>query len=300
MTRVTPWLVPMIGLACVLGETQAAAAQATSEGGFRFLSGQTVAPVFEGWSGNADGSYQLHFGYLNRNWVEEIYLPIGADNRIEPGDSDQGQPSFFYPRTHHSGFSVRVPSDFGDGRVVWTVTVRDEPQHAIGWLDPVWEIPSSGATDQMSSTIRPGDAENGAPTLTIDGPRSVARPSPLALIVAVRDDGLPAPRARRVGGQGGPPTLRPDQNAPKAPVNVPDTREPRGPERTPFDRVNVTWTVWRGPARVEVELDGEPTADGQAATARLRFTEPGEYLIKVVASDGRLSSSTEELAIKVE
>ena len=34
---------------------------------FKYNSGQDIQPVFEGWSQNADGSFAMHFGYLNRN-----------------------------------------------------------------------------------------------------------------------------------------------------------------------------------------------------------------------------------------
>ena len=48
-------------------------------GNIKYNSGQSVQPIFEGWTKNADGSYQFHFGYLNRNHVEEVQVPIGAE-----------------------------------------------------------------------------------------------------------------------------------------------------------------------------------------------------------------------------
>ena len=81
----------VLALALVLGVPAAATAQADPFN-FEFSSGQTVAPFFDGWSRNADGSYQMHFGYINRNHVEEVHVPIGADNRVEPGERDQGHP----------------------------------------------------------------------------------------------------------------------------------------------------------------------------------------------------------------
>ena len=58
-----------------------------------FNSGQPVQPIFEGWTRNADGSYQFHFGYLNRNHVEEIHVPVGAGNSMQPDGPDHGQPT---------------------------------------------------------------------------------------------------------------------------------------------------------------------------------------------------------------
>ena len=102
----------------------------------RFRSGQTVQPVFEGWSRNPDGGFTMHFGYFNRNFVEEIHVPVGSDNRFERDEIDAGQPTFFYPRAHRRVFSVRVPSDFGDQQLVWNLTVRGETLRALGWLEP--------------------------------------------------------------------------------------------------------------------------------------------------------------------
>src|SRR4051812_36958835 len=38
----------------------------------RHASGQTVAPIFEGWSPNPDGTRNLWFGYMNRNYEEDL------------------------------------------------------------------------------------------------------------------------------------------------------------------------------------------------------------------------------------
>src|ERR1700720_2628948 len=59
--------------------------------------GQDVTPAFEGWMPNADGTISMYFGYLNRNFKEELDIPIGPDNNIDPG-GDRGQPTHFYPR----------------------------------------------------------------------------------------------------------------------------------------------------------------------------------------------------------
>src|SRR6266446_2774346 len=71
-----------------------------------FLNGQNIAPVFEGWEPNSDGSFNLVFGYFNRNWEEELNLPIGPNNILEPGPPDQGQPTHFYPRRNRFLFKV--------------------------------------------------------------------------------------------------------------------------------------------------------------------------------------------------
>src|SRR5262249_36845178 len=72
----------------------------------RHYSGETVAPVFEGWEKNTDGSFNLVFGYLNRNYEEEPEIAIGAANNFSPGPADRGQPTHFYPRRQQFMFKV--------------------------------------------------------------------------------------------------------------------------------------------------------------------------------------------------
>src|SRR6478736_1246102 len=72
-----------------------------------------VSPVYEGWTPNPDGSFNLIFGYLNRNWDETFTVPVGPGNNIEPGGPDQGQPTYFFPRRNRFTFQIRVPKDFG-------------------------------------------------------------------------------------------------------------------------------------------------------------------------------------------
>src|SRR5690348_16129765 len=72
-------------------------AQIQYPGGTQYLSGQDVSPMFDGWEGNADGTYSFYIGYLNRNSQEELDVPIGPDNKFDLGDGDQGQPTHFYP-----------------------------------------------------------------------------------------------------------------------------------------------------------------------------------------------------------
>src|SRR5688572_25977589 len=76
-------------------------------------SGQGVGPVFEGWDSNPDGTFSLYFGYMNRNWKEQVDIPVGPGNFFEPGARDRGQPTHFLPRRQKQVFSIVVPKDFG-------------------------------------------------------------------------------------------------------------------------------------------------------------------------------------------
>src|SRR5688572_4516024 len=57
--------------------------------------GASVTGAFEGWYENADGSRTFLLGYLNRNATQALDVPLGPNNRIEPGGPDLGQPTHF-------------------------------------------------------------------------------------------------------------------------------------------------------------------------------------------------------------
>ena len=60
-------------------------------------AGNGVTGAFEGWFKNPDGTFSLLLGYYNRNQKQVVDLPIGPNNRIEPGGPDRGQPTHFLP-----------------------------------------------------------------------------------------------------------------------------------------------------------------------------------------------------------
>ena len=64
------------------------------------VRGEAVFPALEGWYPNADGTFTILLGYYNRNTAQILDIPIGPNNRIEPGGPDQGQPTHFLPRRH--------------------------------------------------------------------------------------------------------------------------------------------------------------------------------------------------------
>jgi hypothetical protein len=161
-----------------------AAAQPPDDLRIRYNSGQPVVPVFDGWERNADGTFDLIFGYFNRNYVEEVIVPIGPENSIEPQGPDGGQPAYFYPRLNRFVFRITVPKDWGSRQVVWTLTAHGTTEKAYGSLAPDWEIDpvveiqnaGGGGVDETSN--RP------PPKVTID---PVLRPAEPA-----RDRGVPA------------------------------------------------------------------------------------------------------------
>src|SRR6202162_149693 len=79
--------------------------------------GANVTGAFEGWFKNPDGSFNLLLGYFNRNTKQDLDVPIGPNNRIEPGGPDRGQPAHFLARRQWGMVVIKVPADFGSNKL---------------------------------------------------------------------------------------------------------------------------------------------------------------------------------------
>jgi hypothetical protein len=89
--------------------------------------GAGVTGAFEGWFTNKDGSRGFLVGYYNRNSRQTLDVPIGPDNRIEPGGPDVGQPTHFLPGRQYGMFVVPVPKTFGpNDRLTWTIVANGQ------------------------------------------------------------------------------------------------------------------------------------------------------------------------------
>jgi hypothetical protein len=282
------WVVAF-SLVSILGAQNGTSAQVEPYS-FKFNSGQNIQPIFEGWARDADGSFNFHFGYLNRNYAEDLAIPIGRDNSIMPDGPDRGQPTYFYSRINRNAFSVTVPKDWGTKKLIWTVTVRGKTERAVGWLDPQWE----------ASPVNPSDPPRGQPTKnrppTIDIPavEAITLPSSLTLTAAVTDDGLPKWGAVR--RQDVPPTWQQPPGLPEIPVNVPQA-VPQAPTGnvsrgagSPVEGPAVSWIVWRGPAAVSFSPRGSRPVEHGQAVVEARFGRPGVYVLRARATDGALST----------
>jgi len=262
----------------------------------QYLSGQSVSPFFEGWEKNADGSFDMVFGYLNRNFREELNVPLGPDNRVEPAGLEQPQPTYFYPRRHRFMFRVRVPKDWGKKDVIWTLTVNGKTEKAYGYL-----VAEQAIDDQVVAQNRGGGggAENKPPTISLEGGdhRTARIGEALTIAVAVADDGIPKPRSA-------PPQLA-LSDQPGVGVDVDGTGRPMVANgrfaRRNAPGLRVAWLQWRGPGRITFDPwymegvdDHMPTwmppplpADGRVSTTA-RFSAPGTYVIRAMADDGAL------------
>jgi hypothetical protein len=227
--------------------------------------GQSVTGAFEGWLKNSDGSFSFLLGYYNRNLKEELDIPIGPQNKIEPGGPDQGQPTHFQPGRGWGVFMVTVPKDFGDSKLTWTLETNGQATEIPISLNPLWEI-SPFREEGIGNT--PPVISFGAAGPSVQGPRPVSTSltavagEPLALHISVMDDAKVAQGAMR----------------PKTPP------------------VTLTWTKFRGPGEVLFANAKPPVMETQSdhklpggfsggATTTASFREPGDYILLVVAND---------------
>ena len=86
--------------------------------------GLPVIPFMEGWYANDDGSVTVSFGYHNRN-EDDIIVPIGEGNRIEPLLLDGMQPEIYYSGRHTGVFGVTVPESMLEDSIWWYLKTGD-------------------------------------------------------------------------------------------------------------------------------------------------------------------------------
>lgn len=276
-----------------------------------YIKGQNISPAFEGWESNPDGSFNMLFGYMNRNWEEEIDVPIGPGNNISPGPPDQGQPTHFYPRRNRFVFKVRVPKDWGDKELVWTLTANGKTERAYATLRPdsfVDDLVQASEQGALGAGVSsPEMRKNTPPTLKVDSAptRTVKVGEPVSLAAFVTDDGQPRPRFG--------PGSRSEKtfNRPVGGVH-PSQRPPVALTVGSQAGLRMSWYVYRGPNTVTFTPEqakvwedtrvgaNSPWAprwvapvippDGRIDTT-VTFSEPGTYVLRCLASDGAIGST---------
>lgn len=233
--------------------------------------GQDVSPTFDGWERNADGSYSFYFGYLNRNAAEKLDIEIGPDNSID-GGPDRGQPTHFYPGRQWWVVKVVVPKDWPkEQRVVWTLRSRGRTNQAKAWLQPEWEVNadliSRNARDPflfLRADDRETEDENRPPAISGNGTQTVTLPQTATVVVTAVDDGRP-----------------------KSTVPAEQAKGRRQPG------IRFRWIVYRGvePVRFEPETNGPFLAGTAKGETVVRFSAPGQYRLRAIASDGMAFST---------
>ena len=227
-------------------------------------SGQSVTAAFEGWFPNQDGSFSILFGYYNRNAKQELEIPIGPDNQITPGGPDQGQPTDFLPGRQWGVFTVSVPKDFGAKKLVWTITANGVTTQVPASLAELWQLnpfkDATGNTPPYIGFSQAGPFVNGPKGHTESLTATAGMPMPLPLWVAD------------------------DANV------IPGATKPR------TAAVTLSWSKFRGPGTVTFANDRPPAQAAEfpgppqtsfhgAAATSATFSEPGEYVLHVVAND---------------
>jgi len=270
-----------------------------------YLRGQSVVPIFHGWEVRPDGTFDLHFSYINRNWQEELDIPIGPDNNISaPYGPDAGQPTHFYPRQNRWIFTINVPKDFGDKEIVWTLTAHGETNRAYATLKGGYAVDYALIEHEFGTG--PEAPDKPKPTLMVDGAKErTVKVGEAVQLVAVATDPFvpPAGRGRRPAA---PPPEGGGEARPKA--------GEIGPGQVGGDFIRATarglwfaWLVYRGqaanvkftppiPFKVwedqrggspwSPEFKAPPVPPGNKWTYAVTFTAPGSYVLRAVAHTG--------------
>jgi hypothetical protein len=261
-------------LAFLIGAAMSVVAQSPSSQGAQgkmeppHVSGQSVTPAFEGWYRNPDGSANILIGYYNRNTQQVIDIPVGPNNRIEPGGLDRGQPTHFLTGRQWGVFTITVPKTFGeDQKLTWTIVANGKTTSIPVGLNQNWIIsPFVDATDNTPPFI----GFDAAGPFVQGPPREISQSldtvvdAPLALNVWAADDAKI------------PPTFA--QFAKMIPA------------------ISLTWTKFRGPGTVKfasekpkvekADFKAPPVATftGKSSTTAT-FSEAGEYILEIAAND---------------
>lgn len=233
--------------------------------------GTSITGAFEGWFDSADGTHNFLVGYFNRNLKQAIDIPVGPNNRIEPGGPDMGQPTHFMPHRRTGVFLVQVPKGFTpDQKLTWTLTVNGQTTqiplrlHRDYNVNPFSEV-AVGNTPPVVKLAANGTAIQGPVAVLSKAPSLTATVgTPLTLAATVDDDGKFA-------------------SATMAPVVG---------NRSPVD---LHWTKYRGPGTVTFEA-AQPklqvSKGGQinqpfsaTGTTTAKFSAPGEYALMLLATD---------------
>jgi hypothetical protein len=259
--------------------------------------GQAIFPAFEGWGPHSDGSTVFLLGYYNRNMDGSIDIPVGPNNRIEPGGPDYGQPTHFEPSRHHGVFAIRVPKDLGNKRLTWTITVNGHTSAVSFWTNPPYWIDffthaASGNHPPVIKFALDGPTHSGPPldlarTLTA----TVGQPVPLTLWASdapsTAKDAVEELAAIRAGARRNPP---PPVAIVGGQVIGGSGRGRAGVQEGPPD-ITVSWKKHRAPGKVTFARDRIPLrtkgdkAQFLEATTTATFDAPGEFILRAQVND---------------
>jgi len=232
-------------------------------------SGLNVYPAFEGWYQNADGTYTLLIGYYNRNKKQVLDVPIGPANRIEPGGPDQGQPTHFLVGRGWGTIAIKVPKDFGDKKLTWTLTTNGKTVTGLFGLTKGYQIEpfldaAMGNKPPVFKLSESGPALTGPPPPLSAAPvLSGVVGEPVTISAWLTDDG------HEETPTGGGAAAAPPGGA-------------QAPPRRP--RISAILTKYRGPGDVTF-ADNTPAVEKDKISTTATFSMPGEYVIRIEGND---------------
>ena len=232
-------------------------------------AGASVTGAFEGWYYNPDGTRSFLIGYYNRNQQQELDIPIGPNNHIDPGGPDVGQPTHFLTGRQWGMFSVPVPRAFKDtDSYFWEITANGQTTkiplrvHSDYVMSPFTEI-SVGNTPPSIRFEENGKSTQGPlANLATAVSRTASLAAPFVLTFWAVDD------MKYTTGTGAP------MSRPRPPVTSRWSKY-RGPGTVTFDKSN---------PEVEKLETGEGAFSGRATT-NVKFSEGGDYVLHLIAND---------------
>jgi hypothetical protein len=282
--------------------------------------GSSVTGAYEGWYYGKDGATYALVGYFNRNTKQEFDIPVGPNNRIEPGGPDLGQPTHFNTGRQWGVFAVKLPKDIGNKRLTWTlvangftnaITLHTQADYIV---EPYEDAANKNTPPKIKFDPN-GDVFTGPPS-GIAAKYSATVDAPLAIATWTSDEGakinVPDPNRGRGRGRAGAGAAEPGAAGGAAPAADPDAAPGRGAaaagrggaaaqgrgaagrgrgaagaEGAPAPRIAVTWTKFRGPGDVKFD-NAKPAIDFGAAgksTTNATFAAPGDYILRVEGND---------------
>lgn len=223
--------------------------------------GASITPAYEGWFSNPDGSFSLLLGYYNRNSRQPLDIPVGPNNKIEPGPVDQGQPTYFETGRQWGVLVVKVPKDFGKKTVTWTISANGETQAIPFSLNSSYNVAPFKEIGMMNEPPKISFSQGGqgfaGPPLAVATTLSGRAKTPITVDMWVND---PKGRAQEGGGRG------------------------RG--RGPSSIATVSLHKYRGPGTVTFDKPRIPVpTQGAQISAAVTFSDPGEYMLRIQAND---------------
>jgi hypothetical protein len=274
-------------------------------------AGEAIFPAFEGWGPLKDGSQVLLLGYFNRNKTQALDIPIGPDNRIEPGGPDFGQPTHFEPGRQYGVFAIPIPKDFGTKKLTWTITANGITSTVSFWANPPYWVDffkhhANGNEPPVIKFAPNGPDLTGPPrertVRSLSG--SVGQPVTLTLWAADQPPTTTAPEPNAdEPTRGGRNAQKPSPDTDPPPAIIGGRVFPGGLTPLPAGGgaaaragerrgdIRVIWKKYRGPGEVKIAeeaialMNGGDAKKFLEATTTATFSAPGEYWLRAQIND---------------